>query len=539
MSDRKRTYKILKDVLDYAKRPYLLLCAIITISFIPLLYNLYIASLQYSLTNSISNNGSMNRWMNKIIFFIVVLLVTEIVNRLLRYYVSSQKNKISSCIKEKVFDISINKPDSQLIDKNSLTTLTKYSLDIVNFIDVYIKYSARLISGLAGLIYAAIYVDLNFFVIISMYALLVGGFSILRRDEKSLSNDYYNSMEQSEQSMQKMYKAHSLIKSLKIESDVITYIKNKLCLTEAKERRMINYENDREQYKKIIDLSSILVIILSLVLLNLGKKSALRLISIIWLINPIYNFIPNYVMLNEMSIRYKTIIEKANFDILKKKLIKNSGETIGKKHPICKCSVDVENIYYFINEKTVIDGITLNLNEGDFCLIKGSSGSGKTTLLKLIMGIYKPTKGRILVNGSEPNLYSDEYSYVDQETFLFPGSIRDNLASKNTNITDEEIWRVLSLLDISDRIHSLGGLDTIVENHDTRLSGGERQRLCIARALLKPSSILILDEATSGLDKINKTKVYDATETYRLSGKIIIEVAHKFSLDRYNKIIEL
>lgn len=536
---KKRPYKILKDILRYANKPYLLLYAIIGISTMPLLYNLYIAFLQYSLTNSITNDTALDRWIIKVLSFVGILLATEIINRSLRYYISSQKNYISSYIKEKVFDISINKADSQLVDKDSLTILTKYSMDMVDFIDVYIRYIGRLISGCVGLIYAAIYVDLRFFFIIGIYALLTGCLSILKRDSKTLSNNYYSSMEKSEHAMQKMLKSYNMIKSLKIEDNVMGYVEEKLTLTENKEKKMINYENDRETFKRMIDLSSVLVLIVSLAYLKLNQKAALRLISMIWLINPIYNFIPNCVMLKEMGIRYIRIIDRVNLYISKNKSIKDIEVAMESKYLIEQNNIYLENVSFYFNDKVIMGEITLQLEEGDFCLIKGLSGSGKTTLLKLIMGIHKPSKGQILIGGAEPDLYSGSYSYVDQEAFLFPGSIRDNLSAKNTDISDEEIWAILSSLDIYDRISSLGGLDTIVENHDTRLSGGERQRLCIARAILKPSYILFLDEATSGLDKVNRTRVYETIERYRSKGRIIIEVAHNFDSNRYNKVIDL
>jgi ATP-binding cassette subfamily C protein len=184
-----------------------------------------------------------------------------------------------------------------------------------------------------------------------------------------------------------------------------------------------------------------------------------------------------------------------------------------------------------------LHNINLHIPANRMTAIVGRSGAGKSTLIDIIMGLMQPDKGHVLIDGiplTSENLLSlrRAISYVPQDSFLFNGSIRENLLMIEPNTSEEQIWESLEFSASAEFVSRLPqGLDTLIGDRGVRLSGGERQRLVLARAILRNPSILVLDEATSSLDTENETIIQESLE--RLKGKItIIVIAHRLSTIR-------
>ncbi len=167
------------------------------------------------------------------------------------------------------------------------------------------------------------------------------------------------------------------------------------------------------------------------------------------------------------------------------------------------------------NGELVLRDASLTVKRGERVAIVGASGSGKTTLAKLLLRFYSPESGRITADGIPVEVMSlsslrDAIAYVDQNTFLFADSIKNNLTLGNVDVTDEEIRDACRASHADGFIAELPmGLDTPLDENGMNLSGGQRQRLAIARALLKRPQLLILDEATSSLDTITEAGIRD------------------------------
>ncbi|HWR39182.1 MAG TPA: ABC transporter ATP-binding protein [Patescibacteria group bacterium] len=184
-----------------------------------------------------------------------------------------------------------------------------------------------------------------------------------------------------------------------------------------------------------------------------------------------------------------------------------------------------------------VENVQMTLPVGSTTAFVGVSGSGKSTMIDLLMGLLRPQKGAVLLDGKplleQLRFWRNSIGYVPQDPFLINASIRDNLCWACPNAADSEIWTALKMASADQFVSRLSlGLDTVVGDRGVKLSGGERQRIVLARALLRKPSVLILDEATSSLDSENEMRIQQAIEG--LQGKMtIVVVAHRISTIRH------
>ncbi|MDT7567575.1 MAG: ATP-binding cassette, subfamily bacterial [Pseudonocardiales bacterium] len=185
----------------------------------------------------------------------------------------------------------------------------------------------------------------------------------------------------------------------------------------------------------------------------------------------------------------------------------------------------------------VLDGLNLVIDAGERIALLGDNGAGKSTTMSLIGGLYRPTSGQVLLDGlSVPDLpehwLHQQIAMVLQDTFLFAGSLADNLRYGRPDATDEEVARVAEAALVSEFADRLpNGLDTTVATGGVGLSGGQRQRVGIARALLVDAPVVLLDEPTAGLDVTAEELVVQAL-TYLVKGRTVIMTTHQPALTR-------
>lgn len=199
--------------------------------------------------------------------------------------------------------------------------------------------------------------------------------------------------------------------------------------------------------------------------------------------------------------------------------------------------MELENITFGYSplDKPLLTGFDLTVGPGRQVALVGGSGSGKSTVSRLISGLYVPWEGVIRIDGRRledipRGALAASVSFVDQEVFLFEGTVRDNVALWDPSIPDEAVVEALrdaALYDVVTR--RPGGIHSRVEQDGRNFSGGQRQRLEIARALVRRPSILVLDEVTSALDAETELTVMD---NLRKRGCACVVIAHRLSTVR-------
>ena len=199
-------------------------------------------------------------------------------------------------------------------------------------------------------------------------------------------------------------------------------------------------------------------------------------------------------------------------------------------------SIEFDHVWfsYENNDVYALQDFTLHIKAGDFTGIVGPSGSGKSTLLSLLMGIYKPTKGSIYINGIDISKYDSSVlrhlmGYVFQQAYLFKGSIKDNLTLFDNSISYDEMVKAAKQVNLDSMIEQLPeGYNTPVGYLGSLLSDGQKQLLAFGRTLIRNIPILLLDEATANIDSHTEKQIQASIENIRGS-KTIVSIAHRLS----------
>lgn len=255
----------------------------------------------------------------------------------------------------------------------------------------------------------------------------------------------------------------------------------------------------------------------------------------------LYRILPAF---NRIITYYNTIFFYIkSFDIIYEDI--NSHYECEGEEPIkFENSIKLEDVSFSYDGKfDILKNIFLEIKKGEKVVFIGSSGAGKSTLIDIIIGIYKPSKGRVLVDGIELNnenikSWRKKIGYIPQNIYLFDGTVAENV-SFGCEIDEKRVIEVLKKVNIYDFIEKKEGIYTRVGEGGIQLSGGQKQRIAIARALYKDPEIIVLDEATSALDIDTEAKILDAL--YEIAkDKTLLIITHRTNkMHYYDKIIKV
>ena len=263
---------------------------------------------------------------------------------------------------------------------------------------------------------------------------------------------------------------------------------------------------------------------------NLQKKNKYNDVEKIVATGPYVNF-----FINKKNLAAEILIEiaeKTGVKGTKKEILVKNGD------------INFQDLNFSFNEtRKVLEDINLIINPGERVALIGPSGAGKTTFVKLLLRLYSPTSGKILIDGQDISKITQDslrknISMVPQDPILFHRTLSENISYGKQDATKEEIEKAAKLAHCDEFIKNLPyGLETFVGERGIKLSGGERQRVAIARAILKNAPILVLDEATSSLDSHSEMLIQDALNIL-MQGRTTIVIAHRLStIQKMDRII--
>jgi len=287
----------------------------------------------------------------------------------------------------------------------------------------------------------------------------------------------------------------------------------------------------------LIYLAEALLFYIGAVLLARGTYSYLQMVEVLNLI------IFSVTIASQMMVFTEKIAKsmQATRDLGRLMTLSTStDESRGSLLPLVQCPIHFNKVSFSYPERPdvpVLKRLSLNIGDGECVAIVGPSGSGKSTVAALLYRLYEPSSGTISIGSN--NLQASDVTYlrenisvVSQIPHLFEGTIFENIAYGNRDISNMDVERAAMAANIHDFIMSLPhGYDTMVGENASLISGGEAQRLQIARALARPSKVLILDECTSALDATNEAAVLDTIRQVKV-GRTTVMVTHKLRVMR-------
>ena len=229
--------------------------------------------------------------------------------------------------------------------------------------------------------------------------------------------------------------------------------------------------------------------------------------------------------IREQNISVNRIKDILEYNDIKERKLKKIKHTKGK--------IEFKNVFFSYDNEKFLENLNFTIKPNKITAIVGNNGAGKTTIINLILRLYCPTKGEILIddidiNNIDKKSYLNQISILNQDTYLFNISIRENFNLINKNIKKQE--EICKFVGIDEFIKKLPkGYDTIIDENSHNISGGQKRLLSLARTLLKESKILIFDEATSSLDKDKIQNVISLLKKLRENHTIIV-ITHKKEL---------
>lgn len=334
-----------------------------------------------------------------------------------------------------------------------------------------------------------------------------------------------------------------LVKSYRKEKEHIEIFKDRNFASESQSLSFTKVSGKTKLFFEILAALIIAIYIyIAIVIINIAVAEVLLLIVIFARLLPkVSKIVNNYQQLLNAIPAFEHTLEIFNQLEVKNDLLANENN----QKILLDQKIEFKSIYFSYEKNPVLSNLSFIIQANKTTLILGSSGVGKSTIVDLILRLYHPLEGIIMVdnfdlNTLNQNNWKDQIAYVPQDAFLFHQSILKNLLWVKPEASPEEIELALTQAGAYEFVQKLpNGLDTIVGNRGTNLSGGERQRIALARALLKQPQLLILDEATNAVDDKNEDLIKHAL--VKLNGKMtIIIVAHRSKLvDLADDVIRL
>jgi len=527
------------------KKSGLLLISLMFIASIAELFGLGFVILIINSFLSIQNNfsipfiSSLNANLNSINSLLIILSVIFTVKYLLLILVvlleSSFIAKFRERISFKMFKNFLNRDSSALLKKNSAEYLRNFTEEInqnVLFYHSLVKITLDLILFCLFVIFLIAYNPITSISAIVFFSIISLIYFILIKDK--ISRWSRAALENKKKRIQFVNESFSAIKFIKILSSENFFLKkfkiHNFSLSNILYKMSFINALPRHTYEYILFLSIVLLIFF--VSKELGKDQIIQMLSIYTLAS--FRIIPmiNRLLTNSQNLRFAhPSFEKLYIEQNYPAVEKNVNPPIFKFDK--KLKILIKKFNYDNKNKVLLKNINLNINKNNKIGIIGPSGSGKSTIIDIICGFQKLNHGVIESDGKSifSNLegWQKNIGYIPQNIVILNQSLKENIlfGSNPKLFSDRKISNILREVNLEYFVKKLpNGLNQIIREDGQNISGGEKQRIGIARALLNNPNIIILDEATSGLDTFTESKVLDTINKIK---KTVIIVSHRIN----------
>jgi ATP-binding cassette, subfamily B, bacterial PglK len=474
---------------------------------------------------------------NFIIAFAFVLIVFYLfrsaINILYLYLLSRFTQGRYHSISHKLFNVYMSMPYKSFVSKNSAEmtkTIITEALLLSGLISAFLLmmseifiilfiYTLMIIVNYKITLVLTVVLVLNALLMIKTVTMKIKS---LGKQRVKIQSRFYEMMNRSFGNF-KFIKLSTSSKDIINEFHDISYDASRLAI------KNFTFSNIPRLFLEGIGFSIVVAIIAFLIWDNNGNITSV-MATVSMFVLSLYRLLPsvNKIMTNYNTIQYNNkSLELVHDDI------NEPIEKLGNDNITFRKSIKLENLdFFYENDKPLFQNINLCIQKGDKVGFVGESGSGKSTLVDILIGMYKPTAGKLAIDDIEitnKNLKSwrTDIGYIPQSVYLFDGNVADNIVFGRV-YNREKVIEVLKQANIYKFLFKKEGLETIVGEGGIMLSGGQKQRIAIARALYGDPDVLVLDEATSALDDDTERNIMD--EIYSISkDKTLLIIAHRLS----------
>jgi ATP-binding cassette, subfamily B, bacterial PglK len=485
---------------------------------------------------------------------IIYSLKTLIQYRILIFQ-SSINIKLVNSLRYRLLEAHLNKDYSFYFTKSFNDVKTLINISCYDFVFFYVNGMINLISeiiiviGMICLLIVSSFLffalDFSFFLIIfSMIGLVYLYFILLRKKQKNIGKVFNNtkfSLFKLNNQAISFFRENKLFNSTKYFLDQLLK-KNQEHSQSAVFLHAANYFP--RLFLEFFFMIGSLTVVFFLLITEVSSTKILTIVSTYGIVS--FRMFPSFnkIMVNFQNLKHFEYVKSILIEVLN-----NDDPTIlNSKNLKFRDRIKLENVSFRYNDKNILNNINLEINKGDKVCILGPSGSGKSTLVNLIMGLLKPSDGKIYVDNKIISTNQDIHSWqnnislVPQDIVLLNDTILNNIIISDTNKkTDTDLVnQLIENFELKNFIvNSKNKLDTIISDGHLNMSGGQKQRLALVRAFYKNPSIIVLDEATNSLDNKTAKNILDNLIKFQ-DDKTIIFVTHDEKIKRYcSKIIEL
>ena len=485
--------------------------------------------------------------LKKLLIFVLVCCVFYIVSAYLMFYFRRKYlREINVRLKSDVFDAIIGKNINDFTESNSAKYISILNNDVANLENQYYMLIPTIIQNVfvfMGCTFALMYYSVAIAVVVLISAVILVALPFIYGDKiSSKEKIVYDELESYNGKLKDLLMGFEVLKSYNAVSQAKKLFKQSTNKVEKARFESRKIQNPYVIFLMVLTYGVIIIqLLFSAYMVYIGKIPQSALISIFYLVSSINN------PLKDIAVAL-TSIKSTEPNVEKVEEILNENNKVGSDYEKINSvmPLKVKDLSFgYEADKNVLENINFTFEENKKYAIVGNSGCGKSTFVKLLMKYYDDYKGDILWDGHRLNKIDKEnlceyVSMIHQKVFLFEDTMKNNITMYQ-NYNEDDIEYAIEASGLKEMLGQYSeGLDLLINENGNNFSGGEQQRISIARAILRKAKVLILDEATSSLDK----RMYSQIERLILkqSNMTVINVTHRLDADilsKYDCIIAL